>query len=212
VTQGGCDGRGEQAGRSSQPAYRLTTLTALTALTALSALACSDTGVRPSQTAQVADSADQILEGMQHYITDHGIRRSLVEADTAFIYEGTQTAELRGLKVTFNDANGQEVSVVTALAGTYHIRDGSMSARGNVVATTPDGRRLTSAVLNYDRQTNMVSSDRPFVYTRSGERLEGEGFRSDPDFKNVITQKPHGGFRGGFSDSTQKRGVLLPGQ
>jgi len=208
----GRDGRGEQGGRSGRPPHRLTALSALTALTALTASSCADTGVRPSQTAQVADSADQILEGMQHYITDHGIRRSLVEADTAFIYEGTQTAELRGLKVTFNDVNGQEVSVVTAQEGTYHIRDGSMSARGDVVATTPDGRRLTSAVLNYDRQKNQVSSDRPFVYTRSGERLEGEGFRSDPDFKNVVTQKPHGGFRGALSDSSQRRGVLLPGQ
>jgi hypothetical protein len=45
--------------------------------------ACQDRGVQPTQTVVTADTADQILYGMQHSITESGIRRSFVEADTA---------------------------------------------------------------------------------------------------------------------------------
>ena len=179
--------------------------------------ACADPGVRPTTTTQVTDTADQVLEGMSHYITESGVRRSLVEADTAYIYDPTQTAELRKAKVTFFDANGAQTSTVTADSGTYLIRDGTMHARGNVVATTPDGRRLTTAILDYDPRTNTFSSDRPFVYANGSEHLEGNGFRSDPDFKNVVTQQPHGGQRGGRTGipgkpDSARGGVILPDQ
>ena len=46
---------------------------------------------RPSQ---APDSADQVLEGFSHYVTNDGVRRSRVQADTAFFYEGTQITNL----------------------------------------------------------------------------------------------------------------------
>ncbi len=202
-------------GRASTalPPYRRT---ALLVLSALSAAACTDPGVRPTTTSitEAADTADQVLTGMSHYITENGVRRSLVEADTAYIYDPTQTAELRTAKVTFFDGSGNQTSTVTADEGTYIIRDGTMHARGNVVATTPDGRRLTTAVLDFDPKTNTISSDRPFVYSNAAEHVEGNGFRSDPDFKNVVAKQPRGGQRvgqRGQPDSTHG-GLLLPGQ
>jgi LPS export ABC transporter protein LptC len=211
-------GAGERnfAKRSAPGAVSLLRLAAVAAATAVVALACTDPGVRPTTTGviQSADTADEVLMGMSHYITDNGVRRSLVEADTAYIYDASQTAELRKAKVTFFDAAGKETSTITADEGTYLIRDGTMHARGNVVATTPDGRHLNTEVLDYEPRTNAISSDRPFVYTNASERLEGNGFRSDPDFKNVVAQQPRGGQkapRPGKPDSTHG-GILLPGQ
>lgn len=181
------------------------------ALLSLAGLACTDPGARPTITLQSADTADQVLEGMQHYITENGVRRSLVEADTAYIYESTQTADLRQLTVTFFDDHGTQTSVITADGGTYLMRDRSMKARGNVVATTPDGRRLTSEMLDYDNKTNSISSELPFTYDRADEHLVGNGFHSDPDFKNVVTQQPRGGQRTG-KPGKPGGGILLPGQ
>ena len=186
-------------------------LTLLAAMLAMGPLACTDPGARPTITLQSADTADQVLEGMRHYITENGVRRSLVEADTAYIYENTQTADLRRLKVTFFDDHGTQTSVITADSGTYLMRNGSMKARGNVVATTPDGRRLTSAMLDYDDKTNTISSELPFTYDRADEHLVGNGFHSDPDFKNVVTQQPRGGQRTG-NPGKPGGGILLPGQ
>jgi LPS export ABC transporter protein LptC len=178
-------------------------LSALSACSALSALACEDTGVRPTTTVQAADSADQVLEGFSHYVTNEGILRSRVEADTAFFYEPTQITELHNVKVVFFDIKGAESSTLTAKRGIYRWQDGSMESSGSVVVVSPDGRRLATDVLRYENATNLIVTDRPFTFDRGEEHLEGNSFRSDPDFRNVVTDRP----RGVTGD-----GMLLPGQ
>jgi LPS export ABC transporter protein LptC len=176
---------------------------ALSVLSLLSVVACEDTGARPTTTVQAPDSADQVLEGFSHYVTNNGVLRSRVEADTAFFYESTQMNELHHVKVVFFDLKGAESSTLTAKRGTYRWQDGSMQATGNVVVVSPDGRRLTTEVLKYDNATNTISTDRPFTFDRGEEHLEGNSFRSDPDFKNVVTDRPRG---------NTGNGMLLPGQ
>ena len=165
--------------------------------------ACEDTGVRPTTTVQASDSADQVLEGFSHYVTNNGILRSRVEADTAFFFDPTQMNELHNLKVVFFDIKGAESSTLTAKRGTYRWQDGSMEASGNVVVVSPDGRRLATEVLRYNNATNTILTDRHFTFDRGEEHLEGNSFRSDPDFRNVVTDRPRG---------VTGNGMLLPGQ
>jgi LPS export ABC transporter protein LptC len=175
----------------------------LSALSVFSVLSCEDTGVRPTTTVQASDSADQVLEGFSHYVTNNGILRSRVEADTAFFFEPTQMHELHNLKIVFFDVKGAESSTLTAKRGTYRWQDGSMQASGNVVVVSPDGRRLATDVLRYDNATNTILTDRHFTFDRGEEHLEGNSFRSDPDFRNVVTDRPRG---------VTGNGMLLPGQ
>ena len=128
----------------------------LSVVVVFSVLSCEDTGVRPTTTVQAPDSADQVLEGFSHYVTNDGVRRSRVEADTAFYYEPTQITELRNIKVVFFDLKGEEGSTLTAQRGTYRWQDGSMEATGNVRVISPDGRRLTTESLRYDNATNQI--------------------------------------------------------
>jgi LPS export ABC transporter protein LptC len=169
----------------------------------LAALACEDPGARPTTTVQATDSADQVLEGFSHWVTKDGIRRSEVQADTAYFYENTQVTQLRNIRVVFYDLTGKESSTLTAKSGTYRWQDGSMQANGKVVVVSPDGRKLQTDTLRYDNATNTISTNTHFVMDRGTDHLEGQSFRSDPDFKNVVTNKPVG--RAGD-------GVLLPGQ
>jgi LPS export ABC transporter protein LptC len=164
---------------------------------------CEATGARPTTTVQSPDSADQVLEGFSHFVTNQGVRRSRVEADTAYFYEGTQITELRKVKVTFYDVKGEEGSTLTARSGTYRWQDGAMEANGNVVVVSPDGRRLTTETLRYDNATNTISTDKPFTFDAPNQHVNGNSFRSDPDFKNVVTDRPRG---------VAGEGILLPGQ
>jgi LPS export ABC transporter protein LptC len=166
-------------------------------------LACEDPGAKPVTTVQATDSADQVLEGFSHWVTKDGIRRSQVQADTAYFYESSQVTQLRNVRVVFYDLGGKESSTLTAKAGTYRWQDGSMQANGKVVVISPDGRTLQTDTLKYDNGTNTISTNTHFIMDRGTDHLEGESFRSDPDFKNVVTNKPVG--RAGD-------GVLLPGQ
>lgn len=177
----------------------------------LAAVACRDDGVRPNTTATAADSADQILESMDFNLTTDGIRRTRVLADTAYLYESTQLARLKAVKVTFYDANGIERSTVVGDSGLYQMRDGSMEAWGHVVGTTPDGKKLQCDQLRYDARKHEISSTTPFIFDKPGEpgqHLTGNGFVSDPEFANVRATQPKGrevpGQAGG--------GFLLPGQ
>jgi LPS export ABC transporter protein LptC len=172
-------------------------------LLALFTMACEDTGARPTTTVQAPDSADQVLEGFSHFVTSQGVRRTRVEADTAYFYESTQITELRKVKVTFYDLKGEEGSTLTSRRGTYRWQDGSMEANENVVVVSPDGRRLATETLKYDAASNQISTDKRFTFDRGTEHVEGNSFRSDPDFKNIVTDKP----RGVAGD-----GMLLPGQ
>ncbi|MEA2705236.1 MAG: hypothetical protein QOH22_24, partial [Gemmatimonadaceae bacterium] len=78
-------------------------------------------------------------------------------------------------------------------------RTNSMVARKNVVVVTEDGRRLTTPELTYNQQINQISSDSSFVMTEPNRRLEGVGFRSDPDMKNIQILKGASGMAKGVS-------------
>ena len=166
---------------------------------------CQDEGVRPPVTQTAADSADQILFGLMHHVTENGVKRSLVEADTAYMYDATQTAELKKVKVTFYDENGAVSSVLTANEGTYLQQTGAMTARGDVVGTSPDGRTLRTSELQYDPNTRKVSTEKRFTFLRNGNLLEGDAFISDVNFTNIVVDRPRGVEGGGGTG-------LLPGQ
>ena len=151
-----------------------------------------DTGIKPTATISAADSADQVLTNMSHYITNDGIQRAHVRADTAYMYSPSQTAELRNVHITFYDTRGAQTSTLTSREGTYHWRTGDMEARGSVVVLRTDGATLRTEVLHYSQAKSQVSSDRPFVFDEPTRHIEGEGFTSDPDFKVVTALRPKG--------------------
>ena len=125
--------------------------------------ACSG-GVKPTATIQLADSADQTLIGMTHNVTQDGVQRARVRADTAYFFNAVQQAELRAVHVTFYDVMGRETSTMTAREGTFHWRTGDMEGRGNVVVVTTDGRTLRTEQLRYSQSKNEVTADGPFVF------------------------------------------------
>src|SRR5438552_4903016 len=160
--------------------------------TALALVAACETGIKPTATIAAPDSADQVLLGMSHYVTDAGIQRAHVRADTAYFYSPMQTAELRVVHITFYDPRGAETSTLTAREGTYHWRPGDMEARGNVIVVRTDGATLRTEVLRYSQAKNQVSSDKPFVFDEPTRHIQGERFTSDPDFKVVTATRIKG--------------------
>jgi LPS export ABC transporter protein LptC len=168
--------------------------------------ACADQGITPISSKVVADSADQILEQMTTNIVGDGVRKSLVYADTAYIYSARQVASLRNLRATFFDAQGNPTGVLTSRRGEYFIARGTLEARDSVLVVSQDGtnKRLRTSHLIYDRDKNQVRSDSAFTYEGPDGVLRGNSFISDPGFKNVITRQPKG--------RTKGQGMILPGQ
>jgi len=166
--------------------------------------ACSDPGVRPSAATAVADSADQVMIKMSTRITNEGVLRSYVEADTAYFYQRSQIMDLRRFTARLLDEKGNLKSTLTADQGLYITYSNKLDARGHVVITSTDGDRIQTEHLIYDKMANQVVIDTAFVYDSPKGRLTGDDLTSDINFNNVTVGKPKGRQKG--------KGFLLPGQ
>lgn len=151
----------------------------------------------------LADSADQVMFGARFNLTDKGLARAELLSDTAYFFDDNTRVELRKVETTFYTMSGARDAYLTSKRGTYSSSLGMMIARQNVVVITEEGRRLTTPELKYDQSSNEISSDSAFVLTEPGRRLEGVGFRSDPNMQNVQILKTKSGTTGA---------VTLPGQ
>jgi hypothetical protein len=77
-------------------------------------------------------------------------------------------------------------ALLTSKEGLYNSRFGVLEARGDVVITSLDGRRLTSPMVHFDQRINQLVSDSSFVLTEpNGREIRGIGFKSDPDMTNI---------------------------
>ena len=151
--------------------------------------ACQDTGATPPVTSHAApDTADQTMFGVRLVLSDHGVQRALMQADTAFTYEDNTHTELRTVRSTFFTETGVKSATLTSRQGTYNVRTGNMEARGNVVVISEDGRRLETPQLRYDPGRNEISGDSVFVLTRPEDVLEGIGFLTDPNLTRIIVK------------------------
>jgi LPS export ABC transporter protein LptC len=147
----------------------------------------------------LADSADQVMYGARFRLTDNGVSHAEMQADTLYFFDDNTRIEAENPHVTFFTATGQKDAVLTARRGTSNTRTNNMVARKNVVVVSEDGRRLTTEELIYNQPRNQISSDSAFVLTEPNRRLEGIGFRSDPNMKNIQILKGATGFARGVT-------------
>jgi hypothetical protein len=155
------------------------------------AVACGDTNSLPIATAKktIVDSADQVIFGSRNLITDRGVLRAEVLSDTSYFFGENTRLEMRIVHGVFFGATGARDAVLTSRAGTYDMRVGMLEARGEVVITSVDGRRLETPFLRFDQRINQISSESTFVLTEPGRELHGVGFKSDPDMQNIHVTK-----------------------
>ena len=177
---------------------RLVLFTGLLAV--MSVAGCTSKKQPPVAThSPLADSADQVMYGARFTLTDKGLARAQMQADTLYFFEDNTRIEAENPHITFFTVTGAKDAVLTARHGTSNTRTNNMVARKNVVVVSEDGRRLTTEELIYNQQRNQISSDSAFVLTEPNRRLEGIGFRSDPNMKNIQILKGASGFARGVS-------------
>jgi LPS export ABC transporter protein LptC len=146
-----------------------------------------DRGATPTAQTTFSDSAEQIVFGVQHSLTDNGISKAALSSDTVMIFDNQTRFELRGsVKLFMLDSIGIPEATLTSAAATYSTQLRNMEARGNVVVTTTDGKRLDTQHLVYDQGQNKIRSDSAFVIVEPTRRTEGKAFTSDPKLTNLV--------------------------
>jgi LPS export ABC transporter protein LptC len=156
------------------------------AATLMLAVACRKQGSAPPvKRGSMADSAEQVMRGVRMLLTDHGVQRGEMFADTAYVFDDQTRFELRKIRATFNTSTGTKDGVLSADRGQYNIREGKLEGFGNVVIVTTEGKRLTSPHMRYLRGVNEVSSDSAFTLVEPGRSVSGVGFRADPQLTRI---------------------------
>ena len=153
----------------------------------LASVACKRQGAAPPVKSgnTMADSAEQVMLGVRSLLTDRGVQRGEMFADTAYVFDDQTRFELRKVRATFNTSTGTKDGVLSADRGRYNLREQRLEGFGNVVIVTTEGKRLTSPHIRYLQGINEVSSDSAFTLVEPGRSLSGIGFRADPQLTRV---------------------------
>jgi LPS export ABC transporter protein LptC len=162
--------------------------------------ACAKDGAVPPVRSgpTLADSAEQVMFDVRALLTDHGVQRGEMFADTAYVFDDQTRFELRKVRATFTTSTGVKDGVMSADRGRYSLRDQTLEGFGNVVIVTTEGRRLTSPHIKYMQSVNQVSSDTNFTLVEPGRSVSGIGFTADPQLNRISILRNLGG-EGSFS-------------
>jgi len=153
---------------------------------ASAATACGDSQGPPVAGFELLpDSAEQMLFTIELTVTDEGVRRAIIRADTLLTYDDNTRNELRKVIARFFSPEGVQQAVLTSNQGTHSTRLGTMEARGNVLVISSEGKRLESPQLKFDPSRNEISSDSAFTVTENERVTRGVGFVSNPDMTNM---------------------------
>jgi LPS export ABC transporter protein LptC len=154
------------------------------ALTALvTTLACSNSKQPPVGAGPtVADSADQVLTGVQYILTTKGVQRGELNADTAFVLDDQTRFDFRKAHVNFKTETGAPQGTMEANRGVYSQRTQILEGWGDVVVKTVDGRTLRSPHVTFNQLTHQISSDTSYTLSRGKDTQTGVGFTSDQAF------------------------------
>jgi LPS export ABC transporter protein LptC len=172
---------------------------------AVVALAACERAQAPKTAAgagSIDPNADQVVFGSRTLVTEGGLRRAEVFSDTALFYDDNTRMDMRIVRTIFYSSAGAKDAVLTSRTGRYLTRDNVLEAKGNVVITTMDGRRLVTEQIKFDSRVNQISSDSAFVLTEEGREASGVGFVSDPDMNNLRILR---------GSRAKARGVKVPG-
>lgn len=156
--------------------------------------ACGSDDGPPTASEPLPEGVDTAVRGMRTFVTRDGIRRAVVEADTAEWREDNQI-HLRRMTMTFFDPNGLESTEVTAEFGIFHQLTGDLEAeRQVVVEDRVEDQRLETERLRYQNVDGRLYGDTVFQFVDpvEGLTLEGTAFESDPALDSLVLLNQEG--------------------
>ena len=157
----------------------MTRFVLLVAIVAIAA--CGGSKQPPVAGETLADSAEQVMFDVHTILTNTGVKRGDMYADTIYVFENQTLFVMRVVRATFNTETGAPNGTLRGDRGIYKLRDKLLEGFGNVVVTSTDGRKLVSNHLRYSQLSNEISSDSAFTLTQQDRVQRGIGFTSDPN-------------------------------
>lgn len=130
------------------------------------ACACGAEETVPGGTAPAVfiEGVDQVMVGVENYITSLGVRRARLDADTALTYEQDGRLDLRIVTMTFFGESGDTLGVLSGQSAEYELNTGNVRVRGDVEVDLSTGERFEAPVIEYLSGVNEIRADSGYVY------------------------------------------------
>jgi LPS export ABC transporter protein LptC len=138
-------------------------------------------------TGTIDANASQVTYDMNMRVTENGVLKADLFADTAITPLGESRTQLKKVRLTFFNP-GEPPSKLTSKTGEYDQNSGAMIARGDVVLLVPGDkgmRTIKSEELHWDQKGDRVWSEKVTTITEAGQTLVTQGFNSNAKFTNV---------------------------
>src|SRR4029077_9087343 len=95
-----------------------------------------------SGVANEADSAEQVIWDGHSLLTNNGVKRGEMFADTIFVFNDQTRFALRRVRAIFNTETGAPNGTLKGDRGMYDLRSQILEGNGNVVVTSTHGNGL----------------------------------------------------------------------
>jgi LPS export ABC transporter protein LptC len=149
----------------------------------IAAAGCTDSGDHPIALGE--ESPDRVLTNARHNVIVGGVVRMRLTADSAYIFEETQTSTLFGVRATLL-ADAGEIGSVEAGQATFDLRANTIHAHERVRLTRNDGGlriEVDEAFLEPD--ANLIRSESPATVAQGGGSRQMSGFSTDFSLRRV---------------------------
>jgi LPS export ABC transporter protein LptC len=150
--------------------------------------ACGNNELTPTASPDYRDiAADQIVIGMEQYVTQSGRQSAILRGDTAYVFEDSAKAHVKKVNLTLYDESGRESAQLTSREGDFSNVTQAMVARGKVVLVTrgAEPRTIETEELHYDPNSKRIWSTKPTIMRSGTGVVSGSGFEADDRFVNV---------------------------
>jgi LPS export ABC transporter protein LptC len=118
-------------------------------------------------------------------VSDSGRISAVIVAGYIRVFESSQQTQMsQGLKVRFFNREGKQTSILTSDEGTVDEGNNNLEARKNVVVISSDSSRMTTELLFWDNQRQLIYTPEYVQITTVKEKLQGHGFESDQSLKH----------------------------
>ncbi len=131
--------------------------------------------------------SDYVLVSVKHYLTDEGIRRGTLNADTGYVYVDSAKFHLKKVHLLLYNEQGQQAADLVSRTGDLDQRTNAMTARGNVVLVATGGaaQRIETEELHYDPNNHKIWSTVSSRITQTDGVVTTRGFSADDQIRNI---------------------------
>jgi Protein of unknown function (DUF1239). len=118
-------------------------------------------------------------------VSDSGRISAIIDAGYIRVSDvSRQTQMSQGVKVHFFNREGKQTSVLTSDEGSVDEASNDLEARKNVVVVSSDLSRMTTELLFWDNQRQLIYTPEYVQIKTVKEKMQGHGFESDQSLKH----------------------------